>query len=257
MPSKSVAVHQGLLQATLQCLRKKVDSQLAEVELLRQPLIWFGRMIADRLGTRPSAETINAITRLSPSMTVENVSVLLGMARYLRKFVPNYSIVGAPNYNLLCNPRFKMKWKNEQGARGRSTKKSSTPYTNSCHYHPLSPSLGGTSPSSCISTLTSERGAEGSAHTRPRLCGKGACLRQSPMVQDRYAKISDRQGTYGSHAGRQQVPVLYLGVAVDPHPRLLAADLTPQKPSTLPQKTPVGVETDGVWYDSQVALGYA
>ena len=53
-------------------------------------------MIVDRLGTRPAPNKIDAITQLSRPNTVEGVRVLLGMTRYLRQFVPQYSTVVAP-----------------------------------------------------------------------------------------------------------------------------------------------------------------
>ena len=45
--------------------------------------------IIDRFGIRFSPRKIEAITQLSQLSTVEQVRVLLGMADYLRNFVPN------------------------------------------------------------------------------------------------------------------------------------------------------------------------
>ena len=66
-------------------------------------------MVIDRFGVRPAPSKIEAITQLSRSSTVEEVRVLLGMAGYLRKFVPNYSSILAPISDLLRDPRFRSK----------------------------------------------------------------------------------------------------------------------------------------------------
>ena len=66
-------------------------------------------MIIGRFGVRPAPSKIEAITQLSQSSTVEEVCVLLGMADYLRKFVPNYSSVLAPFSDLLRDSRFRSK----------------------------------------------------------------------------------------------------------------------------------------------------
>ena len=52
---------------------------------------------------------IEAFTQLSQPSTVEEVRVLLGMADYFRKFVPNYSSVLAPISNLLRDSHFRSK----------------------------------------------------------------------------------------------------------------------------------------------------
>ena len=69
---------------------------------------WLG-MFIDRFGVRPAPSKIEAITQLSRPSTVEEVRVLLGMAGYLRKFVPNYSSILAPISDLLRDPRFRSK----------------------------------------------------------------------------------------------------------------------------------------------------
>ena len=66
-------------------------------------------MIIDRFGIRPAPSKIEVITKLSQASTVDEVRVLLGMAGYLRKFVPNYSLVLAPISNLLLDSRFRSK----------------------------------------------------------------------------------------------------------------------------------------------------
>ena len=66
-------------------------------------------MIIDRFGIRPAASKIEAITQLFQSSTVEEVRVLLGMAGYLRKLVPNYSSVLVLILDLLHNSRFRSK----------------------------------------------------------------------------------------------------------------------------------------------------
>ena len=69
---------------------------------------WLG-MIIDRFGIRPSPGKIEAITPWSLPTTVEEVCILLGMAGYLRKFVPNYISVVALISDLLRDPHFRSK----------------------------------------------------------------------------------------------------------------------------------------------------
>ena len=66
-------------------------------------------MIIDRFGIRPAPSKIKVITQLSQPSTVEKVRVLLGMAGYLRKFVPNYSSVLALISDFLRDSRFRSK----------------------------------------------------------------------------------------------------------------------------------------------------
>ena len=58
-------------------------------------------MIIDRFGIRPAPSKTEAITQLSQPSTVEEVRVLLGMADYLRKFIPNYSSVLSPTSDFI------------------------------------------------------------------------------------------------------------------------------------------------------------
>ena len=60
-----------------------------------------------RSGIRPVPSKIDAITQLSQSTTIEEVRVLLGIADYLRKFFPNYSLVVARISDLLRDPRLR------------------------------------------------------------------------------------------------------------------------------------------------------
>ena len=66
-------------------------------------------MTIDRFDIRPAPTKMEAIAKLSQSSTVEEVRVLLGMAGYLRKFVPNYSSVLDPISDLLHDSRFRSK----------------------------------------------------------------------------------------------------------------------------------------------------
>ena len=66
-------------------------------------------MIIDRFGIRPTPSKIETITQLSQPSTVEEVRVLLGIADYLKKSVPNYSSVLAPISDLLRDSRFRGK----------------------------------------------------------------------------------------------------------------------------------------------------
>ena len=66
-------------------------------------------MIIDRFGIRPAPNKPEAITQLSQPSTVEEVRLFLGMAGYLRKFVPNYSSVLTPILDLLRDSRFRSK----------------------------------------------------------------------------------------------------------------------------------------------------
>ena len=66
-------------------------------------------MLIDRFGIRPAQSKIEAITQLSQPSTMEEVRVLLGMAGYLSKSVPNSSSVLAPISDLLHDSRFRNK----------------------------------------------------------------------------------------------------------------------------------------------------
>ena len=66
-------------------------------------------MIIDHFSIRPAFSKFEAITQLSQPSTAEEVRVLLRMASYLMKFVPNYSSVLAPFLDLLRNSRFRSK----------------------------------------------------------------------------------------------------------------------------------------------------
>ena len=66
-------------------------------------------MIIDRFGIRSAPSKIEVITQLSQPSTVEKARVLLGMADYCTKFVPNYSSVLAPISDLLRDSCFRSK----------------------------------------------------------------------------------------------------------------------------------------------------
>ena len=63
----------------------------------------------DRLGTRSSSETIDAVTQLSLPMTLEDMRVLLGIYGYRQMVTPKYRMVFAPISNLLRDPTFRTK----------------------------------------------------------------------------------------------------------------------------------------------------
>ena len=78
-----------LRRETFDCFRQsKLSINLAKPEFCFSVVEWLG-MIVDRFGIRLGSSKIEAITQLSQPSTVEEVRVLLGMAGYLRNFVPN------------------------------------------------------------------------------------------------------------------------------------------------------------------------
>ena len=98
-----------LLRETFDCLRQsKLSVNLPKSEFSFSLVEWLG-MVIDRFGIRPAPSKIKAITQLSQPSTVEYIRTLLGMAGYLRKFVPNYSSVLAPISDLLRDSRFRSK----------------------------------------------------------------------------------------------------------------------------------------------------
>ena len=98
-----------LLRETFDCLRqRKLSVNLPKSKLCFSVVEWL-EMVIDRSGIRPAPSKTEAITQLSQPSTVEEVRVLLGMAGYLRKFVPNYSSVLAPISDLLRDSRFRSK----------------------------------------------------------------------------------------------------------------------------------------------------
>ena len=66
-------------------------------------------MLIDRFGIRLAPSKMEATTKLSQPSTVEEVRVTLGIAGYLRKFVPNHSSVLDPTSDLLHDSRFRNK----------------------------------------------------------------------------------------------------------------------------------------------------
>ena len=101
IPTRTFEEQLKLLRETFDCLRQsKLLVNLPKSEFCFSVVEWLG-MIIDRFGIRPASSKIEAITQLSQPSTVEEARVLLGMASYLRKFVPNYSSVLAPISDLL------------------------------------------------------------------------------------------------------------------------------------------------------------
>ena len=97
IPTRTFEEQLELLRETFDCVRQsKWSVNLPKSEFYFSVAEWLG-MIIDRFGIRSAPNKIEAITHLSQPSTVEEVRVLLGMAGYLRKLVPNYSSVLAPS----------------------------------------------------------------------------------------------------------------------------------------------------------------
>ena len=89
IPTRTFEQQVELLRETFDCLRQnKLSVDLPKSEFCFSVVEWLG-MVIDGFGIRPAPSKIEAITQLSQPSTVEEVRVLLGMAGYLRKFVPN------------------------------------------------------------------------------------------------------------------------------------------------------------------------
>ena len=109
IPTRIFEEQLELLREIFNCLRQsKLSVNLPKSELCFSAVEWLG-MIIDRFGIRPALSKPEAITQLSQPSTVEDVRLFLGMAGYLRKFVPNYSSVLAPILDLLRDSRFRSK----------------------------------------------------------------------------------------------------------------------------------------------------
>ena len=109
IPTRTLRENLGLLRETFDCLRqskRSIDLPKSEFCFL---LIERLGMIIDHFGIRPAPGKIQTMRQLSQPSTVEDVRVLLGMAGYIRKFVPNHSSVLAPISDLLRNSRFRSK----------------------------------------------------------------------------------------------------------------------------------------------------
>lgn len=55
------------------------------------------------------SKKIDAVIHLSSLMVIEDAMTLLRISRYLRNFVPNYSIIVVPMSDMLSDPRFRSK----------------------------------------------------------------------------------------------------------------------------------------------------
>ena len=109
IPTRTWEEQLELLRETFDCLRQsKLSANLPKSEFWFSAVKWLG-IIVDRFGIRPAPGKIKAITQLSQSSTMEEVRVLLGMAGYLRTFVPNYGSVLAPILDLLRDSLFRSK----------------------------------------------------------------------------------------------------------------------------------------------------
>lgn len=65
--------------------------------------------MVDRLGLRPPPSKIEAVANLRPASIVEELRTLLGMAGFLRKLVPRFSEIVVPLTDILSNPSFSSK----------------------------------------------------------------------------------------------------------------------------------------------------
>ena len=109
IPTRTFEQQLELLRETFDGIRQsKLSVNLPKSEFCFSVVEWLG-VIIDRFGIRPAPSKTEAITQLSQPSTVEDVRELSGMTGYLRKFVPNYSLVLAPISGLLRDSRFRSK----------------------------------------------------------------------------------------------------------------------------------------------------
>ena len=107
IPTRTFEQQLELLRETFDGIRQsKLSVNLPKSEFCFSVVEWLG-VIIDRFGIRPAPSKTEAITQLSQPSTVEDVRELSGMTGYLRKFVPNYSLVLAPISGLLRDSRFR------------------------------------------------------------------------------------------------------------------------------------------------------
>ena len=107
-PTRTFDEQLQLLRETFDCLRQRELSVNLPSELCFSVVEWLG-MVIDGFGIKPARSKTEAITQLSQPSTVEEVRVLLRMADYLRKYVPNNNSVLAPISDLLRDSRFRSK----------------------------------------------------------------------------------------------------------------------------------------------------
>ena len=109
IPTRTFGQQLELLRKIFDCLRQSnLSVNLPKSEFCFSVAEWLG-MVIDRFGIRPALSKIEAITQLAQPSTVEDVRVLLGMAGYLWKFIPDNSSVLAPISDLFRDSRFRSK----------------------------------------------------------------------------------------------------------------------------------------------------
>ena len=109
IPTRIIEEQFELLLKTFHCLwHVKLSVNLPKSEFCFSVVEWLG-MVIDHFGIKPAPSKIKAFMQLFQPSTVEEVRILLGVAGYFRKFVPNYSSVLFPLSDLLRDSRFRSK----------------------------------------------------------------------------------------------------------------------------------------------------
>ena len=103
-----LAIYNDTAEEHLQSIKKVLD-RLASYELrlnlttcqwMKQEVQFLGHEISSE-GIRPLTSKINEIVSISVPSGVDQLRAFLGLCAYYRKFVPNFSDIAAPLYDLL------------------------------------------------------------------------------------------------------------------------------------------------------------
>lgn len=81
--------------------RHKLELKFAKCKFLKQEIEYLGYIISKK-GVTPNKINVDAIRNFPQPNSTRQVQSFLGLTSYFRKFVPNFSLIARPLYNLLC-----------------------------------------------------------------------------------------------------------------------------------------------------------
>lgn len=99
--TQTVAAHQLLLRAVLRTLHDaNLRLRFGKCKFFAREVEWLGHTISYR-SIRPVPKTIKAVIEFPQPRTQKQVQQFVGLANYYRNFVPHFSIIAAPLYDLM------------------------------------------------------------------------------------------------------------------------------------------------------------